>query len=335
MARTSASFSRLPHLPQTYCTLFALKNRSALRSAALFGIAPRMNSKLRYFLRSAMLMASPSRRACPNCAGSGRIVSRKYVVTALRRCNECALLYRTPTDRPDEAERFYNESYEQGTAMDLPSPAELEVMKAQQFGAMNNDYTKFSEFLRELEVPKGGRLFEYGCSWGYGSWVFTQHGYDVKSYEIARDRREYGVHHLGVNLTNDFERFVNENAGTFDAFFSSHVLEHVPSPSAIIDAALKLLKPGGVLLSVVPNGSDSWRRADPESWRQLWGMVHPNFIDELYLTRALGSVSSIIWAWPASIDDDALAHLNTGAAGTQLLGALDRYELFVAARKPH
>ena len=44
----------------------------------------------------------------------------------------------------------------------------------------------------------GAMLFDFGCSWwGYGSYQFSRAGYDVQSYEIAEDRRNYGIAETG------------------------------------------------------------------------------------------------------------------------------------------
>lgn len=45
---------------------------------------------------------------------------------------------------------------------------------------------------------------------------------------------------------------------SFDIVYSSNVLEHVGNPGAVLDEALRVLKPGGLLLIVVPNYGSWW-----------------------------------------------------------------------------
>jgi hypothetical protein len=106
----------------------------------------------------------------------------------------------------------------------------------------------------------------------------------------------------------------------------AHVLEHVPSPAQSFKYAKRLLKRGGVLISFTPNGSDSHRTASPD-WSKLWGEVHPNFVDDVFLDtsfkrspRAVGSSPVTNASLPAQVQ---LKRLNE----------LDGPELFFAARK--
>ena len=289
--------------------------------------------KLAYLVRSGVGQLAHERRSCPNCGGNGITIARKYGVTALKRCEACALLFRTPTDPPSLGERFYNEDYVQGQTTSLPSPDDLERMKANDFAELENDYAGFGRKLTALGATPGARVFDFGCSWGYGSYLLRKAGFEVKSFEISRPRRSFGKRHLGIDLTEDFDAFVAENPATFDVFFSSHVLEHVPAPGRVIEQGLALLKPGGLLVSVFPNGSQAYRKANPESWRKLWGEVHPNFIDDVFLARCLGGMPYLLGSSPVTIAEADLRHLAEGA-GERRLDALERYELFAAARKP-
>jgi SAM-dependent methyltransferase len=289
--------------------------------------------KLAYLVRSSTSQFQPDRRTCPNCGGRGQPVARKYAVTALERCDSCCLLFRTPTDPPDLGERFYNEEYVQGATTSLPSLDALERMKADDFAELENDYVGFARILKGLGAGEGSKVFDYGCSWGYGSYLFAKAGFEVKSFEISRPRRGYGQQHLNVDLVEDFDAFVAAAAGTFDVFFSSHVLEHVPSPSAVIERALRLLRPGGLLVSVCPNGTEAFRSAQPAGWRLLWGEVHPNLLDDVYLARTFRGMPYLIGSSPVTIGDDDLRHLQ-GGTGERRLDALERPELFFAARPP-
>src|SRR5690606_13167861 len=115
-----------------------------------------------------------SRRLCTNCGGKGEVVSRKYGVTALRRCSSCSILFRTPTDTPVEATKFYNEAYTQGPTTYRPTLEQLEIMKAYRFSNQNSDYAYLAGLLFQHRVARGARLFDYGCSWGYGSYLLDE-----------------------------------------------------------------------------------------------------------------------------------------------------------------
>src|SRR5262245_58625148 len=80
-------------------------------------------SKIFYLLQCLSAQFAAGRYRCPNCGGtSSRIVDRKFVITQLRRCEACQLLFRTPTDRPESNEAYYeNEGVPLATLIFLPA----------------------------------------------------------------------------------------------------------------------------------------------------------------------------------------------------------------------
>lgn len=244
-----------------------------------------MLNKLSYLVSSAAQYAAPEANRCPNCgAADSAPVDRKYLVTQLRRCSACALQFRTPTDSEEASRKFYNFDYVQGDAMVCPSQDEIAELKAKNFAGTERDFATFVAFLERLGVRPPARLLDFGCSWGYGSHQFANAGFETYSFEIAEDRRNYGIENLGVRHIDEMFEIGPGHplAGTFDCFFSAHVLEHVPSPSRVFELAWHCLKPGGAFVAFTPNGCAEFRRNNPAGWRNMWGKVHPNFLDEVF-----------------------------------------------------
>lgn len=246
-------------------------------------------SKFAYLVRSLARYRLVEAHRCPNCGSAGgRIVDRKFGVTALVRCAHCRLMFRTPADGPGHGLGFYNGAYRQGTAMALPSEAELAALVASNFAGSERDFAGYLDFLDRQGIARGGRLFDFGCSWGYGSAQFARAGFYVYGYEIGVARRAYGEELLGVRHVDEPEGIVAGHPlfGTFDCFFSAHVLEHVPRVRDVIALAWRCLKPGGAFVAFTPNGNTDYRAMDPRGWRHLWGGVHPNFLDAEFYDRA-------------------------------------------------
>lgn len=294
-------------------------------------------NRARYFLSSAVRYAIRGQTACLNCgARNNPVEQRKAVVTQLRRCQRCKLLYRTPTDDPRDNERFYESEYVAELATQMPSTEQLAQLKATSFKGTSKDFSYHVACLRRLGLREPGmRLFDFGCSWGYASYQFTQAGFQVVGYEIAPTRRNYARDQLGVEVVTRFDGLSADDKlrGTFDCFFSSHVLEHVPSPSQVIREARALLKPGGLFVACIPNGS-ARRRARDREWVKHWGQVHPNFLDEVYLDHEFRD-------WPRLFTSSNLYHpviehdVDFGSAAQRIeLDDLTRRELVVAAKKP-
>lgn len=291
-------------------------------------------SRVKYFAESALHAIDSERGRCPNCGGDGVVIERKYVVTSLKRCGRCQLQYRSPTDNAAESERFYNDEYEQGVTTALPDLDELESLKRDLFPDQDNSYSYFIDVLRSLGTLPRDRLFDFGCSWGYGSYQLQQAGFDVTAFEISRTRGAFARSKLGVNVVADFDGFVASDANTFDVFFSSHVLEHVPSPSKVIRDGFNLLKPGGLFVSFFPNCSESWRETDPGSWSGLWGKVHPNALDEVYLNREFSAYPRVLGSSPVEISDAERHALSSESPAALLANTLvTSSELMIAARK--
>jgi 2-polyprenyl-3-methyl-5-hydroxy-6-metoxy-1,4-benzoquinol methylase len=258
--------------------------------------------KGRYFLRSLRFLLSGDRHRCPNCgAESAAVISRKYIVTALRRCPNCELLFRTPTDEARFAESFYNEEYEEGFTTTMPSAAELAELKVRAFQGSDRDYGHHLSVLRQIGLSTGARIFEYGCSWGYGAYQLDKRGgYAVTAYDISRSRGGYARANLGVSVLPDLRsETLAEHFGAYDCFFSSHVLEHVGAVSTVIAFARTLLKPGGIFVAVTPNGSDECRRALPQ-WDSHWGEVHPNFLNAQFYLKAFAGQDLLLDGVPSN-----------------------------------
>jgi 2-polyprenyl-3-methyl-5-hydroxy-6-metoxy-1,4-benzoquinol methylase len=286
-------------------------------------------SKLRYLARSIARLADGERFKCPNCGSSSSdVVDQKYVVTKLCRCHACRLQYRVPTDKAVDNPKFYESEYSQGFTTELPNFERLNELKNINFRGSEKDYTNYIKVLNVLGIASGSRIFDFGCSWGYGSYQFRQAGLDVAAFEIANTRRAYAERELGVRLVKDMSEAVtsSDHKASYDCFFSAHVLEHIPAPQRAFDYAWQLLKHGGLFVSFTPNGSAVCRKAHAD-WSKVWGEVHPNFIDDVFLDYAFSQSPRILGSSPvvnARLPDDARS---------LRLDDLSRTELFFAARK--
>lgn len=257
-----------------------------------------LKEKITYLLSSTRKCISAQGKGCPSCgASSVDLVERKYMVTSLVRCKACSLLYRIPTTSIEENRAFYQKAYTQGVVTDLPSAAELNNLIATKFNRPDNDYTNYIEILEAIGCKKEDRLFDFGCSWGYGSWQLKQHGFDVQSFEISKPRAQFAREKLGVDVLGTMDKV----DGPYDIFFSSHVLEHVPSVRSVIEDGFRLLRSGGVFVAITPNGSAAFRSKNPNAWSQLWGNVHPQFLDDVYYNKQFQQYPHILASNPFEI----------------------------------
>lgn len=239
-------------------------------------------ARLAYFFSSLRKRLLQHGGACPSCGCTdASVVDRKWWVTTLRRCADCRLLYRAPTTSEAENAAYYQADYDQGFTTSLPQEAELEALIATGFAAHEKSYKPYLDVLSALGVAKGARLYDYGCSWGYGSYQLKSAGFEVDAYEISAPRAAFARARLGVRILDP----ATVPAQSYDAFFSSHVIEHLPSVSKLLQTARRLLKPSGIFTAFMPNGCAEFRKKNPAAWHALWGETHPQLIDLEYLNH--------------------------------------------------
>jgi hypothetical protein len=186
-------------------------------------------------------------------------------------------------------------------------------------------YKAYIEVLNALGAGKGQKLFEFGCSWGYGSWQLSHFGFEVQAYEISTSRAAYAREMLGVDVVDSMTK-ANK---PYDIFFSSHVLEHVPSVEQTLSSALELLREGGLFVAFTPNGCAARRGTDPRGWHQQWGLVHPQMLDDVYYAKRFKGYASVMDSSPYKLDNLKEWSRTGLAAHREDLGG---NELFFAAR---
>jgi 2-polyprenyl-3-methyl-5-hydroxy-6-metoxy-1,4-benzoquinol methylase len=236
--------------------------------------------------------------ACPSCGmTSAAIVDQKYLVTSLRRCANCKLLYRAPTTSEAENKRIYQSTYKEGYTTIMPTERELEKLLASNFHGSERDYSLYIEVLTALGVQAGARVCDFGCSWGYGSWQFAKAGFVVSSCEISKPRADYAASKLGVRVVD--AGAIESN--WYDVFFTSHVIEHVPAVSNLIGLGMSALRPGGLFIAFTPNASAEYRRLEPKGFHMCWGFVHPQLLDWEFLAHLPSSFPLIADSSPYTI----------------------------------
>lgn len=133
--------------------------------------------------------------------------------------------------------------------------------------------------LRELEVEEVCKLLPYGCSVlelgggnGTQAHVLATRGFSVSSIDIA-DRPRRGSQAFPVA---DYDgRTVPFANGTFDAVFTSNVLEHIPHVNVTLTELRRVLRPEGAAIHILPT----------PAWRLWTTLVHYPWLVQRAFTR--------------------------------------------------
>lgn len=108
-------------------------------------------------------------------------------------------------------------------------------------------------FIEQYAALDGVRVCDIGCGGGILAEGMALHGAQVTGIDLACELLEQAKQHAALTqLSIDYqcisaESFAQENLGAFDLVTCMEMLEHVPDPQAIMQAATALLKPNGWL----------------------------------------------------------------------------------------
>lgn len=107
-------------------------------------------------------------------------------------------------------------------------------------------------------IPAGVRILDIGCGGGTNLAALvaggrTGAGVELDADAAGRARRRGLTVHSGDVRDPAFRRQLVEAEGTFDVLLFADVLEHLVAPHEVLQGALPLLAPGGVVVVSMPN----------------------------------------------------------------------------------
>ena len=175
-------------------------------------------------------------------------------------------------------------------------------------GFMSADSSKSAEM-----GLAGKKVLDVGCGGGILSESMARRGADVTGIDLGTENlKAAALHAEQSNLDNTLryqhipiEQLAETHAGQFDVVTCMEMLEHVPDPTAIVEACFKLLAPGGVCVLSTIN-------RNPKSY--LFAIVGAEYVLRL-LDRGTHDYAKFIT--PAELDKMAL---NAGFSRQDIIG---------------
>ena len=232
-------------------------------------------------LRSGPPTAAP---ICPDCRGgylrslgrlpdvaffAGRALAQPLPGGELLRCPRCDLRLRWPR-LPD-----YDALYD-NTAVDAWAAR-----------ALRRDQ-RLVQALVEAETGAASVL-DFGC---YTGGLLAQLPTHLAKYgvEVAQAAAAMAEATAGARVVSTLDAFPHDLR--FDIVLAMDVIEHVPSPRALLEALLSRLEPGGSLVVTTGDGGNALWRAVGSRWWYCYYPEHIAFISARWLrfhARALGA----------------------------------------------
>jgi 2-polyprenyl-3-methyl-5-hydroxy-6-metoxy-1,4-benzoquinol methylase len=224
----------------------------------------------------------------------------QHGMSRLARCGECSMVYLNPRPADDCLDQLYPDDYEDyqpdersrrpGWGRVADQLRRLALVRYRGYPSRRQRaidgvlaplgkvlLNRQGESMMHLPWVGEGRLLDYGCGSGwYGArmrelgWRVTVMDFNAKS--VRRVWQRYGLPVVAGTLPHPHLR-----PESFDVVTMGCVLEHVPDPHQVIEGAMRILAPGGLLVIKVPSiASWSFRTFGADWWGlQLpWHLLH-------------------------------------------------------------
>ena len=178
---------------------------------------------------------------CDLCGSTEKILIKSEEGFPISRCRNCSLIYVNQIPNIEEG-KVIGEYYE-------GSQAEIEANEWR--------YKDVSKYLvSEINSfhPQKGALLDVGCGYGFFLLEAKRNGWQVFGTELS---------HIAVNYARENQNLpdvyfsdlsdIEFSVDKFDAINLTNVLEHVPSPTVILENCASKMANGGIILIRVPN----------------------------------------------------------------------------------
>jgi len=207
-------------------------------------------------------VSGPAERvaSCPVCAAETALprFEIENFTSRVLVCTQCGLGRLHPMLSADEIAALYPDDYygEPGT----------------KFQPLIESLVRFIgerhiTFLSRGLAP-GARILDVGCGRGVILGALANRGFDVHGVEISAEAARGADPRAEIRIATHLSD-ADYEAASFDQVIVWHVLEHLADPRETLEAAHRILKPGGRLIVAVPNFSSLQARWTGDAWFHL------------------------------------------------------------------
>jgi 2-polyprenyl-3-methyl-5-hydroxy-6-metoxy-1,4-benzoquinol methylase len=185
--------------------------------------------------------------SCPLCAAERSHITHELTGYRIARCGACGFEYQPGFRGGGGADGVFSQDYYQ-------------VLQQEAFQAQFEDYALdpsapvFRRWLEAIErrVPRG-RILDVGSALGTFLRIAADRGWAEQGVEISRFAAEFAREKRGLSVFNgDLESYPGEE-GSFDVVTFWDSMEHVTHPRENLAKAVRLLRPGGLMLLATDN----------------------------------------------------------------------------------
>lgn len=185
--------------------------------------------------------------ACPLCKSADLRTRYQLRGYAVAQCRGCGFQFNANfIGGGTESETFSEDYYRQ----------QQQAAFARQFEDFRHDastpvYLKRLEFIERHVRP--GRLLDVGCGLGVFLRLANERGWQTQGVELSQFAARYAQETHELDVHNGMLAGLDAPDGSFDVVTFWDSIEHVAQPREDFDRAVRLVRPGGLLLITTDN----------------------------------------------------------------------------------
>lgn len=119
-----------------------------------------------------------------------------------------------------------------------------------------------------LPYVKSGKVLDIGCGNGSSMFALKKQGWQTVGLEFDQKAVLVGRKNgLDIIMGDLYSQYFSDES--FDAITMNHSIEHIPNVEKLLRECKRILKPGGVFVSLTPNANSIGSNIFTKNWRGL------------------------------------------------------------------
>jgi len=132
------------------------------------------------------------------------------------------------------------------------------------YNTKDRPFTSYPEKLinylfKVFSLKEGTKLLEPGCGRGEHLRLFKDLGLDVFGLDLSPESSKFSPD-LEINIFDAESGAIPFPENYFDVIYSKSFLEHIRNPEDFLKEAYRVLKPGGLIISMVPDWETQYKK---------------------------------------------------------------------------
>jgi 2-polyprenyl-3-methyl-5-hydroxy-6-metoxy-1,4-benzoquinol methylase len=194
---------------------------------------------------------------CPLCGSQRRRGRFRGKGCRFVTCRDCGLVYQNPQPLFDDLKARYGQAY-----FEYELNNEANFHRLMELGLADIHFARLTAGL-----PAGRRFLDVGCATGRLLEAMRGRGWRVQGVDLCPQSAEYAWSHRRVEVFTGTLEQARFPEAAFHAVHFSHLIEHVPSPRALLSEVHRILVPGGLAVVTTPNVDGLQARLFRGGWR--------------------------------------------------------------------